>query len=117
MQEKQTVSPCLNCQRVRDPKNCENKTCREWQAWFIDRWDTMRKLILQAPQGEGIRGATISVGGREYHHPDRVRQFLKVNPCLRCPRAVGLCPSPCNTKKAWLEAKESANELESGSQR
>lgn len=116
MQEKQTLSPCLDCQRVRDPKNCENKTCKEWQAWFIDRWDTMRKRILQAPQGEGIQAQAISVGGKVYYHPDKVRRFLEVNPCARCLRARGLCPSPCNTKKAWLEAKEFANELESRSQ-
>ena len=116
MQEKQTMRPCTDCQRVRDPKNCENKACKEWQAWFIERWDAMRKQILQSPQGEGIQVQMISVGGRKYHHPDRVRQFLSVNPCLQCPRTKGLCPAPCNTKKAWLEAKESANELESRSQ-
>ncbi len=35
-------SPCRGCARVRDPANCENKLCKEWQAWFVERWDAMR---------------------------------------------------------------------------
>ncbi len=31
-------SPCLNCVRVKDPKNCENKQCRQWSNWFVKRW-------------------------------------------------------------------------------
>ncbi len=32
------VSPCMNCSRVKDPGNCENKCCRQWSAWFMQRW-------------------------------------------------------------------------------
>ena len=35
--------PCKTCTFVKDPKNCENKNCREWVQWFIDRWEAMRK--------------------------------------------------------------------------
>lgn len=35
--------PCKTCTRVKDPKKCENKVCREWQAWFIQKWDELRK--------------------------------------------------------------------------
>lgn len=111
----QHSSPCLCCQRVRDPQNCENKLCKEWQAWFIDRWESMRRAIKDKVQGKGIQGEAISVGGTKYHHPERVREFLKLDPCLRCPWRDGLCPNPCDTRKVWLEAKERGNELESGS--
>ena len=35
-------SPCLTCIRVKDPSNCENKTCKLWKAWFIRTWEAMR---------------------------------------------------------------------------
>ena len=38
-------SPCLNCTRVKDPKNCENKNCPVWREWFIRRWEEMRKAV------------------------------------------------------------------------
>ena len=36
---KQNVSPCVNCTRVADPKDCENKCCRVWSRWFLQRWE------------------------------------------------------------------------------
>lgn len=36
-------SPCKTCTRVKDPKNCENKICRDWQIWFLDRWESLRE--------------------------------------------------------------------------
>ena len=35
-------SPCLTCTKVQDPKNCENKSCKEWREWFIKRWEKLR---------------------------------------------------------------------------
>ena len=35
--------PCKTCTRVKDPKKCENKTCKDWQKWFMDRWEAMRR--------------------------------------------------------------------------
>ena len=32
-------SPCLTCQRVSNPNNCENKQCKPWSKWFLARWD------------------------------------------------------------------------------
>ena len=110
-------SPCTTCQRVRDPQNCENKICREWQQWFIDRWEAMRRSVQQAEQGKSVQGETISVGGERYHHPDRVRRFLGENPCMRCHRRDGLCLSPCKVRETWDSEKEKLRELESGSQR
>ena len=110
------MSPCASCQRVRDSKNCENKLCKDWQAWFIDRWEAMRRGVMQAEQGQCIQSETISVGGVKYHHPDSVRQFLAEDPCLQCPRSSGLCPNPCQVRKTWDSEKEKMRELESGSQ-
>ena len=113
----ETQYPCRNCTRVRDPQNCENKICKDWQAWFFERWDNMRNQVRNEIHGEGIKGKPISVGGRKYHHPDMVRQFLHGDPCIRCPWRDGLCGTTCYEKKMWLEAKEVINELESGSER
>lgn len=107
--------PCRACTRVRDPAKCENKLCKEWQAWFIERWEAMRTSIMQQAAAPGVQGDTISVGGTEYHHPNHVRQFLEIDPCVQCPWSDGLCMSPCEARQVWLESKERINELESGS--
>lgn len=112
-----TGKPCEVCTRVRRPEDCENKTCKEWQQWFIERWDAMRSSVLQSDAGESRMGDTIRVGGTEYHHPDQTRRFLAVNPCHKCIRAATLCAGACDTKKAWIAAKERINELETGSER
>lgn len=31
--------PCETCTRVKEPKNCENKLCQQWQLWFFERWE------------------------------------------------------------------------------
>lgn len=113
---KNRKSPCIICQRVRDPQNCENKLCKDWQAWFIDRWESMRRGVMQAEQGQCIQSEAVSVGGEKYHHPDRVRQFLAEGPCLRCLRSRGLCTKPCQVRRTWENEKEKMRELESGSQ-
>lgn len=110
-------SPCRLCQRVRDPANCENKLCRDWQSWFIDRWEARRRYVRATARGKGIQGDTISVGGVKYQHPNNVRDFIEMDPCLQCPWRDGLCPGTCDTRQMWLEAKEKTNELESRSER
>lgn len=30
--------PCKECTRVKDPKCCDHKTCRDWKRWFLDEW-------------------------------------------------------------------------------
>ncbi len=34
-------SPCLKCNRVKDPKNCENKNCNPWRNWFLKSWNSI----------------------------------------------------------------------------
>ena len=113
---KNSQKPCEACQRVRNPKDCENKLCREWQAWFIDRWEAMRANIMHADCGIAIQADTVSVGGTKYHHLDQVRRFMETNPCLHCIRSNGLCARPCQVKRTWNEEKEKMRELENGSQ-
>lgn len=112
----QTTKPCQTCRRVRDPRNCENKLCKEWQTWFIDRWDTMRRMVMEQAHGKGVQGKPISVGGTKYHHPDHVRDFIEIDPCLQCAWRDGLCQNACETKQTWLASREESNELESRSQ-
>ena len=112
-----TKSPCESCQRVRDPRNCENKLCNEWRSWWIGRWEHMRETERLRAKGKGIQGNPISVGGTKYHHPDRTRDFLLVDPCLQCPWRDGLCSSPCYAKKLWTETRERICGLESRSKR
>jgi len=37
--------PCTACVRVKDPANCENKSCRDWKEWFLARWEAMREAV------------------------------------------------------------------------
>ena len=36
-------SPCLTCNRVADPSDCQNKNCVQWKTWWLDRWEQIRK--------------------------------------------------------------------------
>lgn len=96
--------PCLTCTRVRDPKNCEAKTCRDWQAWFIDRWESMRENVRKQMHQSQVQEVGIPLGGHRYVSPHQADAYLKNDPCLTCP--MGRCDSPCPVKKAWVEKKE-----------
>lgn len=45
-------SPCLTCTRVKDPRDCENKTCERWRRWFISWWEGVREKYILEPQKE-----------------------------------------------------------------
>lgn len=30
--------PCKNCDRVKNPEDCQNKSCQTWQDWFTYQW-------------------------------------------------------------------------------
>lgn len=34
--------PCLTCQKVKDPVDCENKSCKEWREWWLKKWEELR---------------------------------------------------------------------------
>ena len=33
--------PCEECTRVACPDKCENKLCKEWKGWFLQRWNAI----------------------------------------------------------------------------
>lgn len=38
-------SPCTGCSRVDNWEKCDNKNCKLWQRWFLDRWEQLRKAM------------------------------------------------------------------------
>ena len=88
-------SPCLDCTRVKDPKNCENKNCKEWQAWFIDRWESMRTYVQAQMEKENAVATPAKILTT---HPQG-----KEDPCDTCPFPKDMCHTPCLVKSAWLK--------------
>ena len=103
-------SPCLACTRVRDPENCENKLCKDWQGWFIDRWEAMRKNVRAEVDTTPVQEIGIPLGGERYTSPHRVREYLRLDPCHRCLYPKDHCHSPCPAKEAWLRIKSGVSE-------
>lgn len=101
-------SPCVHCTRVRDPKNCENKGCKDWQAWFIDRWEAMREHVRAEMETAETTDAGIPLGGQRYAPPHRVREYLQTDPCEHCMCPKDICHAPCPVKSAWTQTKKEA---------
>lgn len=99
-------SPCATCTRVRDPQNCENKTCKDWQAWFLDRWETMRENVRKDIQNAPVTEAGIPLGGHFYAHPHRVQAYLQEKPCIRCQCPRALCQEACQARKIWNDRQK-----------
>lgn len=36
--------PCLTCTKIKDPSDCEIKSCKDWREWWLKRWKELRKL-------------------------------------------------------------------------
>lgn len=96
-------SPCLKCTRVRDPQACENKLCKDWQAWFIDRWESMREYVREQMDETTTKEIGVPLGGERYAHPHRIREYWKEDPCQRCLCPKELCQVPCAARMAWAE--------------
>ncbi len=99
-------SPCLTCTRVKNPSDCENKNCRVWRAWFTESWERVRMnpRLQKEKDRSGLEGVTIC--GRTYLLPDKVRQYLKTSPCKTCPMPEYLCTSPCPAYRTWQETRK-----------
>ena len=78
-------SPCFTCTRVPDPRACDNKECRPWRQWFIDRWAEIHAL---APQDQS---------------KDHTSRMTAVDPCDGCICARIACIGLCQKKQQWLE--------------
>ena len=102
--ESMMESPCLHCKRVRDPENCENKLCKDWQAWFIDRWEAMRKHVRAELDATPLAEVGVPLGGRLYSSPHRVREYIRKDPCLSCMYPKAYCNAPCPAKLAWNQS-------------
>ena len=102
-------SPCLTCTRVKDPKNCENKTCRDWQAWFIDRWESMREYVRAEMEKVPVFEVGIPLGGEKYAPPHLVRAYLATDPCDACAYPRTNCHKPCPSKALWLSKQKEVN--------
>ena len=99
-------SPCLTCTRVKNPQSCENKACKEWQSWFVDRWDSMRRYVRDEIRKAPLEESGIPLGGHKYAAPHLVRKYLQVNPCTRCRIPADLCSTPCHRKEIWQSARD-----------
>lgn len=99
----QHKSPCLTCVRVKEPQKCENKACRDWQTWFIGRWEAMRESVRKDRAAAQLQEHGVPLGGERYAPPHRVREYLQTDPCSVCP--CGSCAVPCIVRTTWEEKK------------
>lgn len=99
-------SPCLTCTRVADPRDCENKQCKIWQRWFVDRWELLRSGVRQQAEARTPEPAGVNVGGVRYAMPHQVEDYLHKDPCESCLCSKGLCAAPCRTKRSWEQARK-----------
>lgn len=94
-------SPCLSCTRVKDPENCENKHCKPWQAWFLQRWSLIHRYPREKMEQAELKPVGVKVGGRVYAAPHQVEAYRKNDPCKECLCPKDLCASPCPLRRAW----------------
>lgn len=101
-----SVSPCMRCTRVANPRDCDNKDCKVWRSWFVEKWDALRiqpRLEIERREKE-MEGVVI--GGVRYAMPHRVRSYLEKDPCQGCVCPRDLCVLPCRVKRDWMKARE-----------
>ncbi len=98
-------SPCLSCSRVPDPRACDNKNCRQWQQWFLGRWDLIHRYPRKQMDNAVLKPVGVPLGGRHYAAPHQVQAYLQKDPCEKCVCPKELCSTPCRVRRAWEEAK------------
>ncbi len=99
-------SPCLSCSRVQDPRMCDNKNCKPWRQWFLDRWALIHSYPRRQMEQAELKPVGVNVGGKHYAAPHQVRAYLKKDPCQDCVCPKELCSSPCRVRRAWEETKK-----------
>lgn len=100
------MSPCMRCTKVPDPEACENKSCQQWQRWFIGRWNAMRVVPRLEVEKKPRIAEGVCIGGRYYALPHRVDSYLQTDPCKGCLCPRDLCVVPCRIKRDWLRARQ-----------
>ena len=99
-------SPCLKCTRVKNPKNCEDKTCKVWRSWFVETWNSQRMQFRLAREQMAVEMEGVNIGGTRYALPHRVRSYLHTDPCSQCLSPRDLCKVPCKVKRNWTHNRE-----------
>jgi len=100
------MSPCMCCTKVKDPTVCDNKDCRQWQRWFIEKWNEMRVAPRLELEKKPRIAEGVCIGGRVYALPHRVDSYLQTDPCESCLCPRDLCVVPCRIKRDWLRARQ-----------
>ena len=96
-------SPCMTCLRVSNPQECENKSCKLWQDWFVARWALLHsysRRVMDAPSPR----LGVTIGGVCYAHPVQVQDYRKDDPCNGCACTADLCKTPCRARQNWAKA-------------
>lgn len=97
---KENVTPCLGCNRVKDPEECTDKSCRVWRNWFLGKWEQTRQGFRQMKDDE-VPAAGVPLGGNHYAAPHQVRAYLRQDPCAACQCPRELCTTPCRKRMVW----------------
>lgn len=100
------LSPCGYCTRVREPRECENKSCMLWRQWFIDRWEAMRTAVRVQMDTARAEPVGAAVSGTHYAAPSQVELYLQTDPCGACLCPRDLCRTPCRIRRTWDRARE-----------
>ena len=101
-----SVSPCMRCTRVANPRDCDNKDCKVWRSWFVEKWDALRaQPRLEIERKEKVMEGVV-IGGVRYAMPHRVKDYLRKDPCDGCVCPRDLCVLPCRVKRDWLQARQ-----------
>ena len=98
--------PCLCCERVADPANCENKDCKPWRQWYVATWDSMRLAPRLELEHRPKKTEGTVIGGVRYALPHRVHHYLEHDPCEKCLCPRDLCVIPCRVKRDWQKTWE-----------
>ena len=98
--------PCANCCRVPDPRQCEDKNCRLWRRWFVEKWDHLRMTTRLEKERQECQPEGECIGGVYYALPHRIDSYLNTDPCESCQCPRDLCVIPCRMKRNWLSARE-----------
>ena len=97
-------SPCLFCKLVADPRACEDKSCKLWQEWFLQRWEMIHAYPRKHMEQAELKPVGVNIGGTYYAAPHQVRRYRDTDPCESCVCPKELCSMPCPLKRAWEEA-------------
>ena len=101
------TNPCMRCTKVDNPAQCDDKDCRLWQQWFIERWNRMRVIPRLEIENRPKQQEGICIGGKYYALPHRIDSYINTDPCDSCLCPRDMCVIPCRVKRDWQNARES----------